>query len=68
LVIKQKEKTGVEEIIEELQNEKITDIGVTFRTRNGEVCNRWVGDSLAVKTMAETLVFDILGDICPEEK
>ena len=56
-------KSSINDILEEIYESTAKDLAVVYRTENGEIHSRWVGDELALTTMAVILAHDIEKEI-----
>ena len=56
-------KSSINDILEEIYKSSAKEVAVIYRTENGEIHSRWVGDSLALTTMAVILAHDIEKEI-----
>ena len=56
-------KSNVSELLEEIDNDEVKDIGIVYRNTKGEICCRWVGDTLALLGMIGFLKVDMTGSL-----
>ena len=56
-------QSSVNDILDEMSKAQIKDCAVVFRRDDGEIISRWIGDNLALTTMAVILAHDIENDI-----
>jgi hypothetical protein len=56
-------KSSINDILDEIYKTPVKELAVVFRTENGTICSRWVGDELALTTMAVILAHDIEKEI-----
>jgi hypothetical protein len=56
-------ESKVNDLLEELSEQAINDMAVTYRTDDGQIHTRWLGDSIALATMVDLLREDIMSEI-----
>ena len=62
-------KSNVSEVLDQIDKCEVRDLAVVYRDSKGVIRSRWVGDNLALTTMAVIMAHDIEDSItCPESE
>ena len=56
-------KSSINDILDEIYKSSTKEMAVIYRTENGEIHSRWIGDCLALTSMAVILAHDIEKEI-----
>lgn len=52
-------KDSINELIDNLDKADISDLAIVYRDKEGKIQTTWIGDTIALQTMASLLVGDI---------
>jgi dTDP-glucose pyrophosphorylase len=60
-------KDNINGLLQELDKAEIHDIAIIFRSNDGQISSRWLGDKCALITLADILKTDLEDDFCQSE-